>query len=488
MKKILKNPWLSAGLFMAIILLIATAFHYPVQIIDAITREPQADFGIAFSIWRIIFEPVFGLLLYYNRALYPLDEILQLLPWILIIFFAYTAWRGFLLKDKKELRRFLLRQLVNLPLVIGLWFTIFIILIFVPLPNNTIVNNTKDWVLVTTHSHTEWSHDGLISQKRLWEWHNRNGFDAFFITDHNNHDHTLDFKIAQRNGRFPMEPLVMCGEEFSGSNHMSLLGLQHKFSTRGLPDSTVIDTVHAGSGAVIVNHWFDDLNNTMEFYRDLGVDGFEIANSAGNRAYNRRLYDKIKGFAQKNNLILNGGLDFHGYGNVCSLWNAFYIPGWHEMNPEDKESTILNIIRSRDQGRLKVLMYNDRPYYEKKNLFFRPLITFFGYFRTLHFHQLLSWAVWIVLLVMTKRRFSHVKTRQEISGRSGFLPLFGPAGALLMLGLGTFYHFKIAEVAGSDNDIYIEYSRVLFIVGSVYLLYSFTIIYFRFFRNRYSID
>ncbi len=480
--KIIKNPWFGAGLFLLAIILLAAVFHYPVHIIDALTLEPQADFGIKISFWRILFEPVIGLLLYFNRALYPLDEILQLLPWVLIIFIACTALRGFSLKDlkdKKERRHFLLRQLVNLPLVFGMWLTVFVVLIFIPLPNNTIVNNSRDWVLVTTHSHTEWSHDGLISQERLWKWHKRNGFDAFFITDHNNHGHTLAFKKSQRNGDFPMAPLVMCGEEFSGTGHLSLLGLQYDFETGSLSDTAVVDTVHRQGGAVIVNHWFDGKHRPLEHYRNIGADGFEIENAGSERTYDRKIYRKIKDFAQQNNLILNGGLDFHGYGNACSLWNAFYIPGWHEMSPDTKESAILNIIRSREQDRLSVLLYRDRPFYERRNLFFRPLITFVNYFRTLNLWQVLSWALWLIVFVMIKRQFSHKKISGGHPGRHGFPAISGLAGSLLMLGLGMFYHFKIAEVAGSDNDIYIEYSNLFLIIGGVYLLYSAVVLYFR---------
>jgi len=215
-----------------------------------------------------------------------------------------------------------------------------------PLPNNTIVNNAENTILVNTHSHTEFSHDGLISQEGLWEWHKRNGFDAFFITDHNNHDYTYDFVQAQRNNKFPNEPLVMCGEEFSGSNHLSMLGLKAKFSTKGFSDSTAINLTHAGRGTVIVNHWFDGEQMSLEYYKNLGVDGFEIENTALERTYNRKVYQKIKTFCESHNLVMNGGVDFHGYGNACSLWNAFEIPGWQNLDPASKEAAILEIIKN----------------------------------------------------------------------------------------------------------------------------------------------
>ena len=112
-------------------------------------------------------------------------------------------------------------------------------------------------ILVTTHSHSEVSHDGLISQDNLWKWHKENNFDAFFVTDHANHEKSFDFARKQRRGEFSIDPLVMVGEEYSASNHMSLLGLKNKFKTKKMSDQAVVDSVHAYGGVVIINHWFD---------------------------------------------------------------------------------------------------------------------------------------------------------------------------------------------------------------------------------------
>jgi len=215
-----------------LIIIIATFFHYKIYIGDALTLEHLSDFGIKISFWRILFEPILGLLLYINRVLYSLDEILYFLYWAILVFILYTFIKSILIK--KHRKKFIISQIANFPLLIGILFVLFVIIIFIPLPNNTIINNSNNYILVTTHSHTNFSHDGLTSQKGLWEWHKRNRFDAFFITDHNNHNKTLDFIKKQRNKEFPIKPLVLCGEEFSGSNHLSLLGLKRKFSTKAL--------------------------------------------------------------------------------------------------------------------------------------------------------------------------------------------------------------------------------------------------------------
>ncbi len=481
-----KNFKIIVGVIVAFVIAILLLFPYPIDIIDVLTSEPQADFSIHISAWRIVFEPFFGLMLFLNRGLYAIGEMFVLVQWVLAIFLIYSAIKYFKIKDRKISKRFLTGQIVNIPFVIAVWFTFFVITLFLSpyFPSNTIVNNSLNAVLVTTHAHSQFSHDGLISQKNIWKWHKYNNFDAFFITDHNTHDKTLDFVNAQREGKFPAEPLIMGGEEFSGSNHLSLLGLKRKFSTKGLSDSAVIALTRADGGAVLVNHWFDGERKTLEFFRDLGVDGYEIANSAAEVYYNRAIYEKIKSFCETNNLIMVVGLDFHGYGNVCTMWNAMEIPGWHTMSADDKEAAIINVIKSREQSKLRGLMYHDRPYYENTNLFWIIPAHFLNYFRTLNVYQVISWIVWILLIAFVVLKVKSDENLKNILGAKNILLIFGFVGGLFMLAMGISYYLEIAKVAGSDNDIYIEYSNLFFYVAAAYLAYSSIVGYFRFVRNK----
>jgi len=482
MKFLSKSQIVFSSVLIAAIIFVSLLFHYPIEIVNALTLETMPEFGIHISVWRILFEPFLGVLLFFNQALYPITEFRFVLYWALAIFIIYSIAKSFGLKEKQQRKSFIVRQLVNLPIIAGLWFTVFVMMIFIPLPNNTIVNNSPNAVLVNTHSHTEYSHDGLISQEGLWKWHRRNGFDAFYITEHNNHDQSLKFVAAQRNNEFPGEPLVLCGEEFSGSNHLSLLGLKTDFKTKGLTDSMAVAMARADGAAVIVNHWFDGERKSLEYYKNLGADGFEIENTAEDRTYNRDVYKRIKEFCAENDLIMNGGVDFHGYGNACSLWNAFEIPGWKNMDSQQKEEAILDIIKTRDQSKLKVLLYNDRSYYEKKNLIFSPLFSVFNYFRTLNLFQVVSWIFWILLFAIVGNSFSK---KDEIANRIScqrVVSVFGLLGALFMLGLGVVYFSRIKDIEGF-TEIYHEYSSLLFYIGSAFLIYSAVVVYFRIFKR-----
>ncbi|MCK0134514.1 PHP domain-containing protein [Arenibacter sp. S6351L] len=473
--KMLKKSFVAIPIL--VIAFLALFFHLDIHIIDALTLKTVPEYDIHVPVLRIFFEPILGLLLYFNRSIYPLQELPITLLWILVFYICFSLIKIFKVEAAPYRRQTALRFLGNLPLLIGICFSVFVVILFIRLPNNTIVNNTSDEILVTSHAHTEFSHDGLISQEKMWAWHKRNGFDAFFITDHANHKKTLDFSTKQRNNQFPLEPLIMVGQEHSGSNHMSLLGLNGKFETKGKPDSLIVNLVHKHGGAVIINHWFDGKGNDKEFYKDLGADGFEIENVGKELYYDRTLFNDLKKFCESNKLLMIGGLDFHGYGRACGIWNAFQIPNWHQMDPEIKEKSILEILRSRDQSRVKVLMYQDRPFYSGENLLFQPYITVVNYFRTLNFWQVLSWALWLVLLQLlwNYRREHFIPMHKRMA-------LTGMVSALFLIVLGLYYMVRGNAVKGYSK-VFAEYSSMLLAIGSIFMVYSLVTIYFRFFKK-----
>lgn len=458
------------------IIFLALLFPLPIDVVDAISLRPVPEFGIRVPLWRMVFEPFVGPLLYFNRGMYPLQEIPIAILWILalyalfflIIVFKLPTWA----LRKKRLGHFL----GNFFLLAGIGFSFFALLLFIPLPNNTIVNNSRDQVLVSTHAHTEYSHDGLTSQKNMWKWHKRNGFDAFFITDHANFNKTLEFSQEQRKGGFPMDPLVLVGQEHSGSNHMSLLGLQGEFVTKGKSDAEIVDLVHRYGGAVIINHWFDGKGEEKEFYRELGADGFEIENVGKELYYDRQVFDELRSFCEENGLIMVGGLDYHGYGRACAIWNAFTVPDWEGMDPGAKEMAILRILRERDQSKLQVLMYRDRPYYDQGNLLFVPFTTIINYFRTLNGYQVASWILWAALFLVAMYR------RKRLMPTGKDLVLLGLVGALFLVVLGTFYFIRAQAIQGYSK-VFDEYSSLLLMIGLFFLAYCSFILYIRFFKK-----
>jgi len=468
-----------SGLIILIIVMgtLSMLFHQNIQIIDALSSEPVPGFGIHISAWRILFEPFTGPLLFYLRADQPLLEFAILFLWIIVFSLISKLLRLFLPAKKTQENpnaHGLLTWLKSLPLIVATCLGLLWLIIYLPLPANTIINQTEDSILLNTHSHTEYSHDGIISTKRLQQWHKRNGFDAFFITDHNHHKHTMDAVRAQDQGTFPEKPLMIIGEEFSGSNHMTLLGLKRNFITRGLSDQQVIDSTHEDQGVVIVAHWFDAERENIPFFLDMGVDGFEIANQASGLKYEQRIFNAITEACISNNLIMNGVVDYHGYGSSCFAWNALEIPGWHQMDPAHKREAIMQILRSRDMSRIRVLLYHDRKVFDRSRVLLSPLYSFVNYFRTLNILQLLSWILWLILLVILRSRLAN-RIKGSISFRC--MQTVALMSGLFLLTNGALFLFKAKRIT-EYNDIYAEYSAYLLWGGVFILLYSFLLIFF----------
>jgi hypothetical protein len=63
------------------------------------------------------------------------------------------------------------------------------------------------------------------------------------------------------------------------------------------------------------------------------------------------------------------------------------------------------------------------------------------------------------------------------------IPIKGIVGALFMLVLSLIYHNQATFLIGTDNDVYKEYSTILFYAGLVFLLYSAAVAWVRIFRR-----
>lgn len=465
------------GLF-AVVVVMTLFFHYPIQIIDALTSEPVPGFDINISIRHIIFEPFIGTLLFYLRADQPLLEFTVLLFWIISLSLVISFTRILLNNKNRRGTLFLdgfLSWLKRVPLILSGWVGLLWFIIFIALPANTIVNNRENTILINTHSHTEYSHDGIISQAALQRWHKNRGFDAFFITDHNHHQKTLEAVKAQESGKLPQEPLIICGEEFSGSNHMTLLGLNRNFITRGLSDQQVIDSTHDDHGIVIVAHWFDGERKSIPYFTGLGVDGFEIANQGAGLSYDRRIFHNIVNACTTNGLIMNGAADYHGYGSTCFVWNALEIPGWHNMDMEQKRESVLELLRQKNMDKIQVLLYNDRHVFNRSYVSLSPVYTLLSYFRTLNFMQLLSWLVWLILI-------STISIKQPVTkkqrGSPTTLEMLSFISSIYLIVHGLVLLSKAHDLT-VYNDIYSEFSTIMLLCGTGFLIYTSVLLIFK---------
>jgi hypothetical protein len=469
-------------LLLALILISALFFPYDIHIQDVLLDVPAEEFDISISPLRILLEPIVGPMLFFLRADQPMEEMAAVLIWMLFLLLPIMLSKqikqnGF---SGKTLLKGLLYWASRAPLVIITWIAVLLIIIFVPLPSNTIINNDPDAVLVNTHSHSEWSHDGLISQQGQVRWHDRNGFDAFFITDHNTHTNTLEFVKEQKDGGLPTRPIVLCGEEFSGSNHITLLGLQRDFKTRGNVDSVVIDSTHANGGVAIVAHWFADEKKSIQHYIDAGADGFEIVNQAEGLQYDRRIFRDIVEHCRRDSLLMTGVCDYHGYGSAALAWNAFSIPGNEKMSRPELQQAIMEILRNHQQDKISVLMYRDRPLFPRDNVFWSPALNLVNYFRILDKWQVISWFAWFFIASIF---CGFVAQKIKTTLKSNLIGTALGLSASVFVFLKALHLLSKAPAVQGYNEIYSEMGTQFSIIGIGFMLYS---LIFIFFQQRYN--
>ncbi|HNW58426.1 MAG TPA: hypothetical protein PKI62_01965 [bacterium] len=470
--------WLVAG----VLALLSTSLWIPQApwIEDALTGLPAPGYTLHMPLLHLLFAPVLGPLFFFSRADAPLTLILWLLLWLCLALLAahMVKARCSGLPPGGAILQGLAKGIYWLPVAFILVVAVLLIFLFSPFPGATIVPAAEEVVLVDFHSHSYHSHDGLLSPLRQLRWHKRNGFDAFFLTEHNTHRMTLELVAAQRAGQLESEPLLLAGEEYSGSNHLLLLGLTRDFTSKDYPDAAAIDSAHAQGGVALVAHWFAPQRNTRPLaeYAAMGVDGFEIANQAEGIFYPERYTRPLREAAAAKGLLLTGASDYHGYGPACLAWNALHLPGWRRLDPEARSRAILDLLRSRDQSRLQVLLYRDRRPIAPGLTWVAPFITLLDYFRSISAAEALSWLVWMALLALWGRFAPSIPERLRIPlSIQEEMAVAGAAAAAVTLLFGLWMLGQVPFLSGENriflkDGLWLSGTGILLFLYCIYLL------------------
>jgi hypothetical protein len=193
-----------------------------------------------------------------------------------------------------------------------------------------------EWV-VDFHSHTNVSHDVKNTWMRGFDteanrrWHQRAGFDAVFITDHNV---VTSHKSRVTRGEAP----ILCpGIEVSAwRSHIVLLGdslpVDRSRYNRSLDALlTLLRVSDSAYGALSVaslpeyrsNHW-----GRLDTLVAAGLDGFEIVNAAPKaNEITRTDRDSVIKVARSRNRFVVGVSDSHGWGATSMVWNLVRVSG-----------------------------------------------------------------------------------------------------------------------------------------------------------------
>lgn len=360
-------------------------------VVDAVTGQPAAGFH-----WRF--------------------------PWTYLLFAPFCSAADWLtVLSMKEMMVFLGHGIITC-----LWFprrkrmkgaAILLFLIFLgwsalaPRPMARLVAGDPNCLLIDFHSHTSFSHDGRKSftPTANRRWHERQGFGAAFITDHN---------LITGNGlvRDSSPYFSLSGEEVSLYNtHIGVLG-NADFVNHSLYDSAYsqipgfIDDMHRKNYLTVAHlpeYWREHWKYSNTDFLNWKVDGFEIVNSVPYCLdFPPALKRQIIAHCRQKNLFMTGVSDNHGWGSATAAWSAMQIPGWGAMSAETLESAVLDQLR---HGGFQAVRVLERPRPALENpfeLLISPWIRLWIGIRSLGTFCFISWIIWtwVVAVVCGRKR------------------------------------------------------------------------------------
>ncbi len=359
-------------------------------LLNAATYMPLNNFTLVIPKMNHVFSPFIGIPIYLSTDHYLKQESIALFVWGLFFVLAFV----FIKRRYSKLFVYVIGYIFAFSLFIGY-------ILFTPFPLLRIAPD-RNYCIVDPHSHTFYSHDGLVSPIQNLNWHAKQGFDAWFVTEHYN----IKGGIAEQDLSMTTPYKSMIGEEIRVKDD------PHYFLALGITSSVagwcpkcpstvkdLADAVHKQGGALVLALWWLDGKIDFNHYVHDGVDAFEIAN-AGHKQY---LISGVRTmtykFSQKYHIPLLASSDWHGWGNYAYTWTAFYIPGYAEYNLPQLQHIIISMLRSKQNKSIIPIIYDyPHQYWGTARFIFAPFFDFYYYFSTLPFVDYMSWIVWTILL------------------------------------------------------------------------------------------
>jgi len=276
-------------------------------------------------------------------------------------------------------------------------------------PQARLVASDPETLLIDFHSHTQFSHDGrpTFTPERNMRWHQRQGFGAAFITDHNrqegsswaNSQSLLDWKETGFRS--------LLGEEISlFRTHLVLLGNSTVVDNKPYDSdprkiSLFIKDMRAQGYVVLASlpeYWFYHWGAGVRVFVKHGIHGFEIVNSAPKALdFPIAMRREIVALCRENNIAVTGISDNHGYGYATAVWNAMQVPGWQVMDPPQLQNEVLRQIKEKGFSSVQVLeRVKFWPAHEWQKVLSGPM-NFWVYLRTLDPLQRLVSFAWLMI-------------------------------------------------------------------------------------------
>jgi hypothetical protein len=303
-----------------ILLLLVTAIHPLPAIVDALTGSAPGDADLERPVLYVLFAPLSNLL--DALTFFSLPRAL----WALIVWIILLAAAGAIraTSDSHAVRRIVATALVG-PAVIVL---LGVGAVLLPRPVPRLVSDGPGTV-IDYHAHTNASHDGRPgwTLAKLAEWHERQGFQASYVTDHNI---VYDGSLPPPASAEPSINLLPGVEWSVHEQHIVAIGPVEPLPRDSFTVSTArmvrifsaIERQGALSIASLPEYWRHHEGDLGAFVM-AGVDGFEIVNCSPKAlAFPTDLRRQVITLASTHDLMVVGASDNHGWGAVTCVWNV----------------------------------------------------------------------------------------------------------------------------------------------------------------------
>jgi hypothetical protein len=305
--------------------------------------------------------------------------------------------------------------------------SLFSFVVLVPIAGPKLLK-PKDHIAIDTHSHTISSHDNVAPATISLKAHLRQGFDAFFNTEHN---HTLGFDKFPKYAKFK---IVYPGVQIQTEDKVSIVLLSSKeFNGRDYKNLSLVDTIkkaHENDMFVVIPHWWKWHKYSFKELKNFGADGFEIYN-CGYRNFNRNEQISLINFAKNNNLMMFGVTDWHGWGYMSDVWTVM------KGNVSENVETLIA-----KKPTTKVILYRREQPKSITRFIFEPFYFFYYYTSNIDFKYLLSLLVWVtaIFFIFKSNFWEYIKKCFALT-------------ASIFYVYGIFYFYIITRSVADTNTI-----------------------------------
>lgn len=327
-------------------------FCYAPNLIDIVTGQPINSFHLQWPVLRLFIEPFYAFA-YYILTMERSGYILALVSWIIwTIVFAiiYAKTKKF---NTKATVFFSIFSVFLLASVISF-------VIFLPVQGPKIIPPSNDYTVFDPHSHTISSRDAISNIYSSMNFHFLQGYTDFFITEH---DTTRGFFLFPSGSK---KDNVFPGIQIRTTEGISVLLLSSKFfryedfAKNSLKD--LIKLAHNNDMLVIMPHWWKWHRPDLSEVVDAGIDGFEIYN-CGYRYITDSTRQELIDTCKKNNLLMFGSTDWHGYGYMTNVWSVIKNDGNKNLFELLKAKPQVHVIVHNVRGNQSIIRYIFEPFY-----------------------------------------------------------------------------------------------------------------------------